>query len=82
MKTPMQMLITYLEASIVINDDGNSNRNETYSRVAAIAKIYAEHELYLLRTFFDAGHNHAVGKEIGAVDKFPEFDEYIKRYEE
>jgi hypothetical protein len=50
--------------------------------VLAIAKIYAEHELYVLRTFFEAGHNHAVGKKIGAVDKFPDFDEYIKRYEE
>lgn len=82
MNTPMQMLIAYLEASIVINEDGHTDHNETYSRVLAIAKIYAEHELYVLRSFFDAGHNHAVGKQIGATDKFPEFNEFIKYYEQ
>ena len=81
MRTPMGMLISYLEASIEINKDDKREESEAFSKALAIARIYAEHELFVMGECFDAGHKNALAKPAGKEEWYPDFNEFIKRYE-
>lgn len=81
MRTPMGMLISYLEASIEINKEDNRAESEAFSKALAIAKIYAEHERFVMGECFDAGHKNALAKLAEKEHMFPDFNEFIKKYE-
>jgi hypothetical protein len=81
MKTPMNSFIAYLESVISINEGSKDERVSAYSQALAMAKIYAEYELMMMRECFDAGYKHGVDKNMANVNMFPEFDKFIKKYE-
>ena len=81
MRTPMNMLISYLEASIEINKEEKREQSEAFKKALAIAKIYAEHEMFMMGECFDAGHKNALAKPAGKEEWYPDFDIFIKKYE-
>lgn len=81
MRTPVGMLISYLEASIEINKEDNRAESEAFRKALAIAKIYADHERFVMEECFNSGHMNALSKLAGKEDWYPDFNEFIKKYE-
>lgn len=81
MRTPMGMLISYLDASIEINKEDKRAESEAFSKAIVIAKIYAEHERFVMEECFNAGHKNALAKPAGKEEWYPDFNEFIKKYE-
>jgi len=81
MNTPMNLFIKYLEVCIHISKDDDRCGSEALRKAIAVAEIYAEHEMFVMRECFNGGVKHALAVQLGKEEDYPDFDKFVKKYE-
>lgn len=81
MNTPMNLFIKYLEVCISISKEEDRCGSEALRKAIAVAEIYAEHELFVMHECFNGGVKHAIAVQLGKENTYPDFNEFIKKYE-
>lgn len=77
----MHLFISYLEVCIEISKEDDRCGSEALRKAKAVAEIYAEHEMFVMGECFSAGAKNSIALQLGKESIYPDFNEFIKKYE-